>query len=126
DTYGKNPRLLPDSLHASFGKPAEKLPRIPNENHEMNWADAAKGKTAPSCPFEYAAKLAEVMLLGVVALKTGKRIAYDAANMRVTNAPNANQYFEREPRAGWSSVYLRGARGRLFPVDFGGMEEQRE
>src|SRR5438093_4831897 len=95
DTYGKNPRLLPDSLHASFGKPAEKLPRIPNENHEMNWADAAKGKTAPSCPFEYAAKLAEVMLLGVVALKTGKRIAYDAANMRVTNAPNANQYFER-------------------------------
>ena len=104
DTYGKNPRLLPDSLHASFGKPAEKLPRIPNENHEMNWADAAKGKTAPSCPFEYAAKLAEVMLLGVVALKTGKRIAYDAANMRVTNAPNANQYFEREPRAGWSSV----------------------
>ena len=45
DTYGKNPRLLPDSLHASFGKPAVKLPRIPDENHQMNWVDAIKGKT---------------------------------------------------------------------------------
>jgi predicted dehydrogenase len=103
DTYGKNPRLLPDSLHNSYGKPAEKLPRIPHENHEMNWVDAAKGKTAVSCPFEYAARLTEVMLLGVVALKAGRKIEYDAANMRVTNVPNANQYLDREPRAGWTS-----------------------
>jgi predicted dehydrogenase len=104
DTYGKNPRLLPDSLHKSFGKPAEKLPRIPHENHEMNWVDAAKGKTAVSCPFEYAAKLTEVMLLGVVALKAGRKIEYDAANMRVTNVQSANQYLDREPRAGWSQL----------------------
>lgn len=102
DTYGANPRLLPDSLHASFGKPAQKLPRIPHENHEMNWVDAAKGKTAASCPFEYASKLTEVMLLGVVALKAGRKIEYDAANMRITNVPGANQYLEREARAGWS------------------------
>jgi len=102
ETYGKNPRLLPDSLHASFGKPAQKLPRIPNENHEMNWVDAAKGKTAASCPIEYAAQLTEVMLLGVVALKAGRKIEYDARNMRVTNVAAANQYLEREPKAGWS------------------------
>jgi predicted dehydrogenase len=104
DTYGKNPRLLPDSLHKSYGKPAEKLPRIPHENHEMNWVDAAKGKTAVSCPFEYASKLTEVMLLGVVALKAGRKIEYDAANMRVTNVQSANQYLDREPRAGWSQL----------------------
>src|SRR5262245_19318802 len=46
ETYGAKPRLLPKSLHDSFGKPASKLPRIPNENHEMNWADAAKGSTS--------------------------------------------------------------------------------
>ena len=103
DTYGKNPRLLPDSLHASYGKPAQKLARIPNENHEMNWANAAKGKTEASCPFEYAARLTEVMLLGVVALRAGRKIEYDASAMRVTNVPAANQYLEREPRAGWSS-----------------------
>ncbi len=102
DTYGKNPRLLPDSLHGSFGKPAQKLARIPFENHEMNWVDAAKGKTTASCPFEYAARLTEVMLLGVVALKAGRKIEYDGANMRVTNVTAANQYLERAPRPGWS------------------------
>src|SRR3954468_5629824 len=102
DTYGKNPRLLPDTLHSSFGKPAQKLPRIPHENHEMNWVDAAKGRTPASCPFEYASRLTEVMLLGVVALKAGRKIEYDAPNMRITNVPSANQYLERAPRAGWS------------------------
>ena len=51
---------------------------------------------------QYAAKLTEVMLLGVVALKAGRKIEYDAANMRVVNVPNANQYLERDPRPGWS------------------------
>jgi hypothetical protein len=103
DTYGLKPRLLPDSLHKSFGKPPQKLARIPNEAHEMNWVDAAKGKTQPSCPFEYAAKLTEVMLLGVVALRAGRKIEYDAANMRVTNVPSANEYLARQPRAGFSA-----------------------
>jgi predicted dehydrogenase len=103
DTYGRNPRLLPASLHESYGKPKAKLPRIPNEGHEMNWVDAAKGKTTASCPFEYAAKLTEVMLLGVVALRAGRKIEYDGANMRITNVASANQYLDREPRAGWTS-----------------------
>ena len=51
----------------------------------MNWVEAAKGKVPASCPFEYAAKLTEVMLLGIVSLRAGKKLAYDAANMRVTN-----------------------------------------
>jgi len=104
DTYGKNPRLLPKSLHDSFGKPAQKLARIPNENHEMNWAEAAKGKTPPSCPFSYAAQLTEIMLLGIVALRAGKKIEYDAKNMRVTNVAAANEFLQREPKPGWSQV----------------------
>ena len=100
-TYGAHPRLLPQSLQDSVGTPPQKLSRIPNESHEMNWVDAAKGKTAASCPFEYAAKLTETMLLGVVSLRCGKKITYDAANMSVTNVPAANQYLSREYRKGW-------------------------
>jgi predicted dehydrogenase len=103
DTYGRKPRLLPKSLHDSFGKPPQKLPRIEREAHEMNWVDAAKGKTSASCPFEYASRLTEVMLLGVVALHAGKKIDYDAANMRVTNVLPANDYLRREYRQGWSA-----------------------
>lgn len=103
DTYGLKPRLLPHALHDSYGLPPLKLPRIPGEDHEMNWVDAAKGKAEASCPFEYAAKLTEVMLLGVVALRAGKKIHYDGAAMRITNVPAANDFLRREYREGWSS-----------------------
>jgi predicted dehydrogenase len=101
ETYGLKPRLLPKSLHESFGRPPQRLPRIQREAHEMNWVDAAKGKVEASCPFEYAARLTEVMLLGIVALRAGRRITYDGANMRVTNVPQANDYLKREYRQGW-------------------------
>lgn len=101
ETYGMNPRLLPKSLHDSFGEPAKKLPRIPSERHELNWVDAAKGKQQASCPFEYAARLTETMLLGIVALHAGKKIDYDSANMRVRNVAAANDFLQREYRRGW-------------------------
>jgi len=101
ETYGMNPRLLPKSLHDSFGEPAKKLPRIPNQQHELNWVAAAQGKAEPSCPFEYAARLTETMLLGVVALLVGKKIGYDGANMRVTNVAAANDFLKRDYRTGW-------------------------
>jgi predicted dehydrogenase len=102
ETYGLHPRLLPKSLHESVGTPPQKLPRIPNEAHELNWAEAAKGKTEPSCPFSYAARLTETMLLGVVSLKAGGKIYYDAENMRITNNAKANDYLRRQPRNGWT------------------------
>jgi predicted dehydrogenase len=101
DTYGLNPRLLPKSLHESYGTPAKKLPRI-GMSHEMNWVEAAKNKTETSCPFEYAARLTEVMLLGIVSLRAGTKIYYDGPNMRVTNNADANQYLSREYRSGWT------------------------
>jgi predicted dehydrogenase len=103
DTYGYKPRLLPKSLHDSFGKPPQKLPRIAGEAHEMNWVDTAKGKLEASCPFDYAARLTEVMLLGIVALRAGKKIYYDGANMRITNVLQANDFLRREYRQGWST-----------------------
>src|SRR5947207_10916582 len=64
----------------------------------MNWVDACKGKVEASCPFEYAARLTEVMLLGIVALRAGRKIYYDGPNMRVTNALQANDFLRREYR----------------------------
>jgi hypothetical protein len=100
ETYGNNPRLLPASLAESVGTPPQQLPRVPT-SHEMNWVAAAKGTAEPSCPFEYAARLTEVMLLGIVALRAGTKIRYDAAAMRVTNAPEANAFLTREYRKGF-------------------------
>jgi predicted dehydrogenase len=109
ETYGLRPRLLPKSMHDSYGKPKQTLPRIPGEDHEMNWVDAAKGTATASCPFEYAARLTEVMLLGVVALRAGKKIDYDGEKMNITNVPQANEFLRREHREGWKSPSGRPA-----------------
>ena len=68
----------------------------PSQGNRFDW-----GKTQTSSPFEYAARLTEVMLLGVVALRAGKKIEYDGENMRVTNAASANDYLSRKYRQGW-------------------------
>ena len=113
ETYGANPRLLPDAKQASTAKPKHTLPRIPHEAHEMNWVDTIRGQQEISCPFDYAAQLTEVMLLGIVSLRAGGKILYDGTNRRVTNkvtAPNnrdgdidPNQFLSREYRTGWTA-----------------------
>ena len=69
----------------------------------MNWVDAAKGKAEASCPFEYAARLTEVMLLGVVALRAGKKITTMARACASPTCTQANDFLKREYREGWSS-----------------------
>ena len=103
ETYGRNPRLFPESLAEEAAQVPQTYERI-KVSHEMNWVEACKGKAKPTCPFEYAAPLTENMLLGLVALRAGQgvKIYYDAENMRITNVPEANQYLHREYRAGWS------------------------
>jgi predicted dehydrogenase len=101
DTYGFNPRLLPKSLHESVGKPAETYPRVAT-SHEMNWVDAIRGTQKTTSPFEYSAKLTEIMLLGVASLNAGKKIQYDGANMRITNVPDSDALLKRNYRAGWA------------------------
>ena len=86
---------------------AERVPKTLERvttSHEMNWANACKGVGTASTPFSYAAPLTEVMLLGLVALRSGqgRKLVYDGEAMRVTNAPDANAFLGREYRAGWS------------------------
>jgi predicted dehydrogenase len=96
------PRLLPVSRHNEYGPPKERLTRIAHEEHEMNWVNTIKGKDQISCPFDYAAKLTETMLLGIASLRANSKLHYDAAAMRVTNNAEANQFLTREYRHGWS------------------------
>ena len=47
-------------------------------------AAAIKGTEEISCPFSYAAHLTDILLLGVVSLRAGKKLYYDGENMNVT------------------------------------------
>jgi hypothetical protein len=111
-TYGSNPKLYPASLMDAAAKVPKTYPRIetrsegstPQAKHRMNWANAIRGKAKNTCPFEYAGRLTETMLLGVVAMRTGqgKRIYYDGEAGKITNVAEANQHLQREYRKGWS------------------------
>ncbi|HEX2166019.1 MAG TPA: Gfo/Idh/MocA family oxidoreductase [Longimicrobiales bacterium] len=103
ETYGRNPRLFPEERLEHAKAIPQTYERIPDD-HETNWVRACKGETKTTSPFEYAAPLTEVMLLGIVALRAGqgKKIVFDPVAMRVTNDEEANRYLTREYRAGWS------------------------
>ncbi len=111
-TYASNPKLYPQSLHEVAAKVPKTYFRVEKSGegqfaqakHRMNWINAIKGKEKATCPFEYASRLTETMLLGVVAMKTGqgKRIYYDGNAGRVTNNDAANQHLQREYRKGWT------------------------
>ena len=103
ETYGRNPQLFPAHLADEAGDVEKRYPRI-EESHQMNWVRACKEGGEASCPFDYGARLTEIMLLGIVALRTGqgRAIDYDAEAMRVVNADEANRYLTREYRDGWA------------------------
>lgn len=109
-TYGARPRLYPESLMEEAKRVPKTHPPIQTADgpkrsapHRMNWIDTIRERSKTTCPFEYAGRLTETMLLGVVALRTGqgKRIDYDGESGRITNVTHANDYLRREPRKGW-------------------------
>ena len=102
ETYGLNPRLYPEALMEEAGAVPWTRERL-GGGHEMNWVRACKGEAEPSCPFSYAGPLTEVMLLGIVALRSGQGhvIEWDGAAGRVTNDDAANAFLRREYRAGF-------------------------
>ncbi len=99
DGAGAPPRIFPDSLRASAEKPAATIPR--SKGHHRDWLDAIKGGGAASSHFGYGARLTEIGLLGVLALRLGKPIEWDAANLKVPGRPEADAMINGTYRAGW-------------------------
>lgn len=109
ETYGAKPRLFPESLMEVAAKVPQKYERVETDErknalHRINWAKACKGQGKASTPFEYATRLTETMLLGVVAMRTGQgvKIYYDGDAGTITNNADANKYLHREYRKGWT------------------------
>ena len=92
-------------------KSGREIPGGRGDVFQLEWIDACKGKSdnvthgtssKTHCDFDYSGTMMEQMLLGLVAHRTGKRIEYDPATGRVTNAPEANDYLKRQYRPGWT------------------------
>lgn len=96
--YGKH-LLLPETDFKDFERPEKTIADSPG--HHREWLDACLNGTPTGSPFSYAGPLTEANHLGNVAFRAGKKLEWDAVNMRATNAPDAIQFLKRQPRAGW-------------------------
>jgi len=93
----QDPRLLPESRFADVA-----MPEIEGVNHWHQYVDACFGRCETSAPFEYAAFMTEVALLGNVALHfphdalewNGDRGRFDRGD--------ANELLHTPYRRGWS------------------------
>jgi hypothetical protein len=90
---------LPYELHRAYQRPPKTLPRV--AGHHADWLQACTGGTPACSNFEYGARLTELVLLGNVALRSGKVLTWDAAAMKATNVPEAQPFIEGSYRKGW-------------------------
>jgi predicted dehydrogenase len=92
--------LLPRKQFEGLTPPAPTLPRV--ASHHQEWVDACLGKGTTLSNFGYAAGLTEALLVGNLALRTGKAIEWDSAGMRASNCPEADPFIRPAFRNGWS------------------------
>jgi predicted dehydrogenase len=100
DDYGGKHILLPRKDFEGFQNPEPTIPRV--SGHHRDFIEACKNTSRPAgSNFSYSGPLTEMVLLGVVAFRTGQKIAWDGQNMRATNCSEAEQYIRPPYRKGW-------------------------
>jgi predicted dehydrogenase len=97
--YGKH-LLLPEDKFVDFQPPEPFIPDSPG--HHQEWVLACQGEGETGSPFSYAGPLTEANHLGNVAYRVGKKITWDAKNMKCVGCPEADPFIRRTPREGWS------------------------
>ena len=97
--YGRH-QLLPEEKFIDFKRPD---PFIPDSiGHHREWVEACKTGGPTTCNFDYSGALTEAALLCNVALRTGRKLTWDAKNLKAVGCPEANAFIRRQYRQGWT------------------------
>lgn len=101
--FGEACRIVPEEAHRAFPMPDKLLPRIKG-SHQENFFQACRGGSPACANFEYSAPLAEIALLGNMAMLAGlkRRVEWNGAAMRCSNLPELNRYLKPILRDGWT------------------------
>jgi predicted dehydrogenase len=97
--YGDH-KLLPEQQYGDFKRPD---PFIPDSiGHHQEWVQACKTGGPTTCNFDYSGALTEAALLCNVALRTGKKLDWDAKALKARGCPEADAFIRRQYREGWT------------------------
>ena len=82
----------------------DQAPGIPAEGKRAinEWIEACRGGPKPLSSFDYSGPFTEMVLLGNLAVRLGKKIEWDAAALKAKNAPEADELIRRQYRPGWN------------------------
>jgi predicted dehydrogenase len=100
--FGEACRIIPEEAHKAFPMPAKQLTRVKG-THQDDFFQACHNGTQACSNFEYAAPLAQIALLGNLAMLAGlkRRVEWDGAAMRCTNLPELNKFVKQPYQNGW-------------------------
>jgi len=93
-------QLWPQDKFAGYQPPEPSIPRSPG--HHLEWIAACKTGSPTTCNFDYSGAVTEAVLLGNIAYRAGRKLEWDAAGMKFPSGPDAEQYLQRDYRAGWT------------------------
>ena len=96
--YCESPRIIPETKMREFKRPPQTIPRVPKSDPYLEWINACKGGPMCGSNFDHAGPLTEMVVLGNVAIRHGKKIQWDHARMRCTNVPEADRFLRRNYR----------------------------
>ena len=97
--YMENPYFANDKQQKEHKPPEKHMPR--SIGHREEWLESILGGPDGASAFDHSGPLTEMVLLGNLAVRTGKHIEWDAKNAKVKNDRAAQQYVKREYRKGW-------------------------
>jgi predicted dehydrogenase len=93
-------QLLPAEKFAGFQRPDPFIPE--SIDHHREWVEACKTGGPTTCNFDYSGALTEAALLCNVALRTGRKLVWDAKNLKAVGCPEADAFLRRPYREGWT------------------------
>jgi predicted dehydrogenase len=99
DAVSQSPRLIPESKMEAYQQPPKTLPR--SIGHYEEWIAACKGGDPAGVDFKYGGPLTEMVLLGNLAVRTGKKLYWDANSKKITNDEEANRLICEPYFNGW-------------------------
>jgi hypothetical protein len=97
---GESPRIIRDE---KAGEVETTRLSLSNRRDALGpWVAACKGGASTHGDFRLAQPISDAFNLAAVSLRLGgRRLLFDAANAKITNIREANQYLTREYRKGW-------------------------
>jgi len=94
--------LTGTGLYYTAAGPAERgTTSVQHVPHVRNFLDCVKSRDLPAGDIEIGHRSTATCLLGNIALRTGRKLLWDAAAEKFTNVPEANTWLTRRYRAPW-------------------------